>query len=785
VAGKMNKALFFILFSYLSPIAAIVHAQNTITIAPEMFTGNGEIALGTLDGWQYREGHDTTWAQWNIDISDWRNFKPQELTANNADNNGRAEGWFRLRFTPDTSFVDMQLGLRFYCWAAIDLYVDGKFIQSFGSTGADGQEFLEFNPNQRLPVLVDLAPGTEHLIAFHFVDWKSTISPRFLRSADLGMHQFIKLTGPAYYESFDSWIKIAPIHATVLFTVALVLSLLFLLLASLTPSDKTLWVIAVLSIFHFTSLFVRFIFLNDNGLSYSQYSFLDDIEKLCLPISILLIPLIVISIFRRKLTWDLKVFFLLSLVLLSGIFIPRPFIGILFMGSGIISSVHYFLSFRSKNKGYSWRQLGKIVFKGSKVFLGFVALLIILASSSNVYLFLYFIIGVVLIICSYYIFTSWKTIKGAQWIIVFGLALTILFVTAWFIALQVYASSIFPNYILYRSGMYLSFPLALLSYVAARFKEIIRDVKDNAQKVLTLSEEKREQVLMQQKILEAEVDKQTIELRSSLQSLKSTQSQLIQSEKMASLGELTAGIAHEIQNPLNFVNNFSEVNGELIREVQDERQKTQDKRDDELENELLKDIGENQEKIIHHGKRASSIVQGMLEHSRTGDGTKELTDINALADEYLRLAYHGLRAKDKSFNADFETEFDTSLPKINVVPQDIGRVLLNLINNAFYAVNERAKLQASSYEPRVVISTKRADNKIEIKVADNGTGIPEKVRDKIFQPFFTTKATGEGTGLGLSLSYDIITKGHGGELLVSTEEEGQSGTIFIVRLPND
>jgi signal transduction histidine kinase len=279
-------------------------------------------------------------------------------------------------------------------------------------------------------------------------------------------------------------------------------------------------------------------------------------------------------------------------------------------------------------------------------------------------------------------------------------------------------------------------------------------------------------------LIQLKEEKQRAE--SALSDLKATQAQLIQSEKMASLGELTAGIAHEIQNPLNFVNNFAEVSGDLVKEIQEERQKTKD-RDEELTNDILNDIEENLEKIAHHGKRASGIVKGMLEHSRTGDGTKEPTDINALADEYLRLAYHGLRAKDKSFNADFETDFDESLPKIHAVPQDIGRVLLNLINNAFHAVNERAKLQASSYEPRVVISTKRADDRIEIKVVDNGTGIPEDLRDKIFQPFFTTKDTGEGTGLGLSLSYDIVTKGHGGTIEVESEQG--KGTSFIVKLP--
>jgi signal transduction histidine kinase len=258
--------------------------------------------------------------------------------------------------------------------------------------------------------------------------------------------------------------------------------------------------------------------------------------------------------------------------------------------------------------------------------------------------------------------------------------------------------------------------------------------------------------------------------------LKQAQTQLIQSEKMASLGELTAGIAHEIQNPLNFVNNFSDVSNELLDEMKAELAKGN--AEDAMA--IVEDVKQNLEKILHHGKRADAIVKGMLQHSRMSSGQKELTDINALADEYLRLAYHGLRAKDKSFNAKFETDFDKRIGKINIIPQDIGRVLVNLMTNAFYAVSEKAKLSANSYEPTVIVTTKKISDKVEIKVRDNGTGIPQKILDKIFQPFFTTKPTGQGTGLGLSLAYDIITKGHGGEIKVKTvENEGTEFTIIL------
>jgi signal transduction histidine kinase len=270
------------------------------------------------------------------------------------------------------------------------------------------------------------------------------------------------------------------------------------------------------------------------------------------------------------------------------------------------------------------------------------------------------------------------------------------------------------------------------------------------------------------------------EIERTLNELKATQKQLIQSEKMASLGELTAGIAHEIQNPLNFVNNFSEVNKELLIEMKDEIKK---RNIDEI-NAIADDVIDNEEKINHHGKRADAIVKGMLQHSRSGTGVKELTDINALAEEYLRLSYHGLKAKDKSFNVTIKTEFDTSLEEINIIPQDIGRVLLNLYNNAFYSVAEKMNASTNSagqlYQPTVSVSTKKINDKVEIRVKDNGNGIPQQVVDKIFQPFFTTKPTGQGTGLGLSLSYDII-KAHGGEIKVETKEG--EGAEFIIQTP--
>jgi signal transduction histidine kinase/ligand-binding sensor domain-containing protein len=291
-----------------------------------------------------------------------------------------------------------------------------------------------------------------------------------------------------------------------------------------------------------------------------------------------------------------------------------------------------------------------------------------------------------------------------------------------------------------------------------------------------LLEEKVRQRTMEVTEQKEEIAAQRDDLENTLEELKNTQTQLVQREKMASLGELTAGIAHEIQNPLNFVNNFSEINREMLTELKDELKNG----NVEEAMAIADNVQQNEEKINHHGKRADSIVKGMLQHSKASSGDKEATNINALADEYFRLAYHGLRAKDKSFNAELTTHFDKNLPQINVVPQDIGRVLLNLFNNAFYAVHQKQKTTDANYKPEVTVTTFTENGQVIIKVKDNGIGIPEAIKDKIMQPFFTTKPTGEGTGLGLSLSYDVVVKGHGGSITVnSKKEEGSEFTITL------
>ena len=326
--------------------------------------------------------------------------------------------------------------------------------------------------------------------------------------------------------------------------------------------------------------------------------------------------------------------------------------------------------------------------------------------------------------------------------------------------------------------MYVLYTVVFISlivfFIGWNNRRIIRQKKILKYKITVATRQIREE--------NEKVAAQKKKIEETLKELEATQSQLIHAEKMASLGELTAGIAHEIQNPLNFVTNFSEVSKELLDEMKTELDNGNlaDAKD------IADDVIQNLEKINHHGQRAGSIVKGMLQHSRSGSGTKELTDINALCDEYLRLSYHGLKAKDKSFNTNIKTDFDASLEPVNIVPQDIGRVILNLLTNAFYVVREKKQMNIPGYEPTVTVSTApitlpSGGRGVEICVTDNGNGIPQKAKDKIFQPFFTTKPTGQGTGLGLSLSYDIVTKGHGGELNVETKEG--EGTTFTIVLP--
>ena len=705
---KLKLIFTFYLLCYFNMSEA---QDSTIVLDTTMFDPIFQSIAMTGHGWVFKKGSDSTWARKDLDTKDWLKLNPFELSVENADKNGRAEGWFRLKFSLDSTFQGFPIGVGATRFAAIDVFIDGIYVTSFGDTGVDKQSYQEFRGSIDPPVNVNLQVNVEHILALHIVDYRSIINPLYLKSKianRLGFRNAIGFTGSKYHRNWINFLKMLDTYWTFLSSVCSILSILFWFLYFQNKNEKNLALIAFSTTFLslWSIVFKIDSLVGTSHVTHILYSYLGSILQL-LFIALILITLA--KIFKRKVgIWLIMYCLLLSF-------------------SGIVNL--YFFEVK----------LGAFIF------------------------------GSAVLVCIYLLTTSWRTLKGAQWAVVVGIVMTFIFFLLAGYNFDKFESWPFPYSFFYLSGMFLSLPISLMIYVAIRFKEILNDVRSNADEVVKITKEKRELLAQQNELLEIQVEERTREL-------KASQSQLIQSEKMASLGELTAGIAHEIQNPLNFVNNFSEVSNELIDEMNEEIEKGDFAEAKAISN----DIKQNLEKIAHHGKRADAIVKGMLQHSRKSSAEKEPTDLNALADEYLRLSYHGLRAKDKTFNSDFKTNFDSSLPKVKMIPQDIGRVLLNLINNAFYAVNEKAKMGIEGYQPLVTVSTARVSDHIEIKVSDNGNGISEQVKDKIFQPFFTTKPTGSGTGLGLSLSYDIV-KVHGGTIDIKSDE-GQ-GSEFNITLP--
>ena len=701
--------------------------DTTIIVSSNMFANfNDQLSLANENAWLFRPGNDSNWAQPHIDTAGWIKMNQTADLKKYADKNGRVEGWFRIKLKFDSSLLHEVLWIDFVPWAATKFYIDGKLMATRGNTGDNGKPFEEYNGDHE-PLAITFNSDTVHNFDIHFVSYLSPFPPHHLKY-QLNSNDLLTIFGPNPFINTIKFLSVAQSFINTWMVVCATLSLLFWLLAFQNPREKNLVWIALC-----TTLYTVFTFAVNKsgfgiGLHYTSAYVYSEISFVSMSLLFIFIPFLLTRVFKRKTGSKLGIL-LVALFLLNFF---RPFFDISILLHQLI-----------------W----------------IVTILILL------------------IICLYYIISSWKKLQGAQWAIVVGLffSLFTFFAGLIYAYLTGITSQYFTLFLL--TCFILSFPISLLVYVSMRFKEIIQEVRLNADKVVQLSEEKRVQAENQQQILQEEVNRQTAEIRQTLDNLKATQKQLIQSEKMASLGELTAGIAHEIQNPLNFVNNFSEVNSEMIDELKNGLATG----NLQLANELADDIKSNEQKINHHGKRADAIVKSMLEHSRTSTGVKEPTDINKLADEYLRLAYHGLRAKDKHFNVEIKTHFDENIGKINLVSQDIGRVLLNLFNNAFYACAERSRSTANqqksnnliSYEPSVSVATKKSGNSVLITVRDNGSGIPENIRGKIFQPFFTTKPTGSGTGLGLSLSYDII-KAHDGEIKVESKEG--EGTTFIIEL---
>ena len=688
-------------------------AQDSVTLLDTtLFDSNfHSIALSNLGDWMYKAGNNPSWAAKDVDMVDWIRLNPAQLTIKNAAEDGRVEGWFRLKIKLDRSFQDMPIGIQANRYAATDVYIDGQLVASFGSTGAGGKPYEEFKGKLDPPVQLSLPLDQDILLAVHLVDYRSGINPRHLKTHEdnkPGFRHLLFLAGAKQHSAYINFVKEYEVYWTFWTSVCGILSLLFWLIHFQNPKEKNLRLIALV-----TSLFSIGILLYkvDSlvGESHSAHLTYLYTASFLFNVSSALILVTLAQIFERK---------------INGWF---AFYCVLISISGITNL--YFFEFK----------IASIVF------------------GSNV------------LVSVYLISSSWRRLNGAQWVVAVGILVSFLFAFLHGYHFAKYGFFPYPLSYFFLSGTFLTFPLALTIYVAARFREILVEVRSKAQEVLKINEEKKEILSHQNELLEIQVEERTREL-------KSTQAKLIQSEKMASLGELTAGIAHEIQNPLNFVNNFSEVCSEMIQELDEEIEKGEK----EEAKAISADIKVYLDKITLHGKRAGAIVKGMLEHNKRGSGQKEPNNLNALADEFLRLSYQSFLAKVPDFRCELKTVLDPNLPKVLVIPQDIGKVLLNLMNNAFYAVNEKSKQGVAGYEPIVEVSTKKQGNSVLIGVKDNGNGIPQKILDKIFQPFFTTKPTGQGTGLGLSLSYDMV-KAHGGELSVKTKEG--EGSEFILQLP--
>ncbi len=689
---------------------------NTLVLSADRFDDTGKIILGDTT-WLFRLGNNPDWAKPLIDLSKWKTQNPLEISKELTDENGRLECWLRLQIKLDDSFEGIPLGIQMVTWAASDVYIDGELLHSFGHTGRIGAPYRAYNPFRKFPSGVDLSLNQSHTIAIHLVAETSFWNQK-LKYATINDFTFLELRDMDLVFEWNERQRVKDAFDTIVLGLDTLLFFLILLIALRVPKENKLYLIVIfLALANFDKLFPYLML--EPYLDYIWHLFYRNMYAymgILIPISLLIT---VNQILKYKLDIYLISFITVYiLVILSGFYglIPRA-----------------------------------------------------------IYLFIYpFILGFFLIYLAYYIIFAWGRLKGATWALIISIVASFVLTIVWILSIAQNAPTLLQDFAQFLRDI--SLPLGFALYVAFRFQEIFKEEQKQTQKVLNLTQEKQEILENQNKVLEQQVQERTEELQTSLENLKATQSQLIQAEKLASLGELTAGIAHEIQNPLNFVNNFSEVSQELVDEMQEEIEKD----DKEEVKAISQDLKGNLEKINHHGKRADAIVKGMLEHSRVSTGEKTPTDLNALADEYLRLSYHGLRAKDKSFNADFEAILDENLPKVNIVSQDIGRVLLNLINNAFYAVHQKAQTGIEDYQPKVIVQTKALENEVEITVKDNGTGIPDSVKEKIFQPFFTTKPTGQGTGLGLSLSYDII-KAHGGKLKV--ESQADHSTEFFVSLP--
>jgi two-component system, NtrC family, sensor kinase len=671
--------------------------------------------------WKYHTGNNTEWTRVNYNDSNWQLVNTQDLldTAEKPIDSWNGSGWFRKWVLLPDSLKGSTLAILMGHIGSSEIYFDGKLIKRFGIQDGNSTNEKPVVPHE--PFFLTVDSQSRHLIVVHFIgrqrnDFSGIIAFPGFR---------LLVSSPAAAELGLN----KPFQPRVISLSFMVAFFLFFCFVYAFYPDRIASLLAAIFLADFSIIFLTILI----GESSSDGT-----------------------------TVTNAVYWWVATVSLAG----------------ALNLLFTYAAYYGKLIPRSWLILA-------------LAVLNVIAGLKSIFI-LTTIIGLLFTIETYRIvILGLKNKKTGFWIL--AIANVLIFVGSNLVIFNRF--NLFPPnpttlHTVLSLATDLTLPLYLALHLAWEFGSANRDLRVQLAQVNKLSlenitKEQEKQLLLasQNESLEKQVKERTSELteqknalQTTLENLKETQSLLIQSEKMASLGEMTAGIAHEIQNPLNFVNNFSEVNTELIDELQSELRSG--KADEAFA--LSNDIKENEQKINHHGKRADAIVKSMLLHSKASARNKEQTDINALADEYLRLAYHGLRAKEKSFNVILATDYDKTVGSINIIPQDIGRVFLNLFNNSFYAVNEKIKQRIEGYDPIVHVSTKNLKSKIEIRVKDNGIGIPKKILDKIFQPFFTSKPTGQGTGLGLSLSYDII-KAHGGEIKVeSTDGEG---SLFIIQIP--
>ena len=672
-----------------------------------------------LSGWLFRAGDSTAWADLALNDQNWKPVDPSIQIDNFRKITRTSVGWLRLKLFVDNSFQEEEFAFRITQSIASEIYLNGKLVKRYGVVNSDPEKVKGYDPLSE-PLAIKILPGKVNVLAIRYA-----VEPRKAYAPRIPAMVFSLTTYDKAVENRLPFLEEYPNNPKYIFYLGLffILTVLHIALFVYYPRQKANLYFAV-----YTLCFAGW---NVMVIMYGQQHSIS----------------VKMPLYASAAGFNIvgNLFGLLSIYSVFGY--NKRLVFILFTVVGIATVVSFFFN----SSVFNWLLISSTVAAELE------ALRIA--------------------------FWAKRHQKSGATIIVYGaIVLALVYVSGVmiqnFIAEHSSFVSIFKTLATVSIPVFYSLFIAFQTgFINKRLEQKLMEVQQLSDKNLALEKEKQQMLLLQNEMLEQKVKERTEELKASLQNLKEAQTQLVHSEKMASLGELTSGIAHEIQNPLNFVNNFSDVNTELITELAQEANKG----NLEEVKVLANDIKENEQKINHHGKRADAIVKAMLQHSRASTGKKEPTDINALAEEYLRLSYHGLRAKDKDFNANFETHFDDSIDKIPVVQQDMGRVLLNLFNNAFYSVYQKKKQLDGTFEPTVLVSTKKIGNKIEIAVKDNGVGIPEKIVSKIYQPFFTTKPTGQGTGLGLSLSYDIITKGHGGEIKVETKEG--EGAEFILKLP--